>query len=90
MARCDIISFFHSFIQVVLSAIDFDTADIISYRIVSGNRDDCFKLDARSGKLTLNCDLNSRRGVCLRLEGQRGISNKFVRIGLIIWHLRFG
>ena len=51
---------------VVLSAIDFDTSDIISYRITEGNRDDCFRLDGRSGRLTLNCDLNQRRGTVAR------------------------
>ena len=53
---------------VVLSAIDFDTSDIISYRIVDGNRDDCFRLAGRSGKLTLNCDLNQRIGQSLLLR----------------------
>lgn len=43
---------------ITLSAIDFDAGNIISYRIVSGNEDECFNIDATSGTLTVNCDLN--------------------------------
>ena len=41
-----------------LSAIDFDAGSIISYRMVSGNEDRCFHLDAVTGVITSMCDLN--------------------------------
>ncbi|GLV44539.1 kugelei [Carabus blaptoides fortunei] len=46
---------------IILSAIDFDAGNIISYRIVSGNEDGCFTLDATSGTLSVSCDLNELR-----------------------------
>lgn len=46
---------------VTLSAIDFDSGDVVSYRIVSGNEDNCFSLDSSTGVLTLTCDLNDVR-----------------------------
>lgn len=46
---------------ITLSAIDFDAGNIISYRIVSGNEDECFSIDATSGTLTVSCDLNDLR-----------------------------
>jgi protocadherin Fat 1/2/3 len=42
---------------IKLSAIDFDVGDLISYRIVGGNEDGCFSLDAASGLISLECDL---------------------------------
>lgn len=42
---------------LTLSAIDFDASNIISYRIVSGNEDNCFALDPASGVLSVTCDL---------------------------------
>ncbi|KAI8439844.1 hypothetical protein MSG28_001313 [Choristoneura fumiferana] len=36
---------------VTLSAIDFDAGDVVSYRIVGGNDDNCFALDASTGVL---------------------------------------
>ncbi|XP_068085237.1 fat-like cadherin-related tumor suppressor homolog [Anabrus simplex] len=42
---------------ITLSAIDFDAGNIISYRMVSGNSDSCFALDATSGVLSVTCDL---------------------------------
>jgi len=36
---------------VVLSAIDFDADDVVTYRIDSGNDDDCFEVNAQSGQL---------------------------------------
>ncbi|XP_076056118.1 FAT atypical cadherin kugelei isoform X2 [Oratosquilla oratoria] len=44
-----------------LSAVDFDSINIISYRIVSGNEDRCFSLDSNSGVLSLICDLEDLR-----------------------------
>lgn len=46
---------------ITLSAIDFDAGNIISYRIVSGNEDNCFNIDATSGTITISCDLNDIR-----------------------------
>ncbi|CAL4064237.1 unnamed protein product, partial [Meganyctiphanes norvegica] len=43
---------------LTLSAVDFDQGNIISYRIVGGNADRCFTLDATSGVLSLTCDLS--------------------------------
>ncbi|XP_049837416.1 fat-like cadherin-related tumor suppressor homolog isoform X3 [Schistocerca gregaria] len=42
---------------ITLSAIDFDAGSIISYRLVGGNADSCFGLDATSGVLSVTCDL---------------------------------
>ncbi|KAF4525611.1 hypothetical protein B566_EDAN001210 [Ephemera danica] len=46
---------------ITLSALDFDAGNIISYRIVSGNEDNCFALDNTSGVLTVTCDLGDVR-----------------------------
>ncbi|XP_015840548.1 fat-like cadherin-related tumor suppressor homolog isoform X7 [Tribolium castaneum] len=46
---------------ITLSAIDFDSGNIISYRIVSGNEDGCFSIDTTSGTITVSCDLNDIR-----------------------------
>lgn len=46
---------------IAVSAIDFDTGNIISYRIVSGNSDGCFSLDTTSGVLSVACDLSDPR-----------------------------
>ncbi len=45
---------------VVVSAIDFDAGNIISYEITNGNQDNCFDLSSSSGSLTLNCDLEQQ------------------------------
>nr|XP_023018375.1 fat-like cadherin-related tumor suppressor homolog [Leptinotarsa decemlineata] len=42
---------------ITLSAIDFDSGNIISYRIVSGNEDGCFSIDSTSGTVSVICDL---------------------------------
>ena len=42
---------------VVVSAIDFDIGNIISYEIVSGDVDDCFQLMSSSGLLKTRCSL---------------------------------
>lgn len=42
---------------LTLSAIDFDAGNIISYRLVSGNEDNCFSLDITTGILSVICDL---------------------------------
>lgn len=44
---------------ITLNAIDFDAGNIISYRILSGNDEGCFALDATSGTLTVSCDLTT-------------------------------
>ncbi|XP_059483774.1 fat-like cadherin-related tumor suppressor homolog isoform X2 [Neocloeon triangulifer] len=46
---------------ITFSAIDFDAGNIITYRIVSGNEDNCFALDSTSGTLTVTCDLTDLR-----------------------------
>lgn len=46
---------------VTLSAIDFDAGDVVSYRLIGGNEDNCFALDASTGVLSLTCDLNDVR-----------------------------
>ena len=42
-----------------MQAIDFDNGDLISYRIVSGNADGCFALDAAKGVISTVCDLRT-------------------------------
>ena len=47
---------------VVVSAIDYDVGNIISYEITAGNDDGCFKISSSSGSVTLNCDLRDHQG----------------------------
>ncbi len=42
---------------VVVSAIDYDAGDIISYQIVGGNEDGCFEMLSTVGRLRLKCNL---------------------------------
>ncbi|XP_068628013.1 fat-like cadherin-related tumor suppressor homolog [Battus philenor] len=42
---------------VTLSAIDFDSGDVVSYRFIGGNDDNCFSLDPGTGVVSLSCDL---------------------------------
>ncbi|XP_046380464.2 protocadherin Fat 1-like isoform X3 [Haliotis rufescens] len=43
---------------VILPAIDFDEGDIINYRIVDGNENNCFNIEPSTGGISLgNCDL---------------------------------
>ncbi|XP_037908128.1 fat-like cadherin-related tumor suppressor homolog isoform X10 [Hermetia illucens] len=42
---------------LTLSAIDFDSGNYISYRLVAGNEDTCFNLDSTSGIISIACDL---------------------------------
>ncbi|XP_037297103.1 fat-like cadherin-related tumor suppressor homolog isoform X2 [Manduca sexta] len=42
---------------VTLSAIDFDAGDVVSYRFIGGNEDNCFALDSSTGVVSLSCDL---------------------------------
>lgn len=44
-----------------LSALDFDAGDVVSYRIVGGNEDNCFTLDSGTGTVSLSCDLGDLR-----------------------------
>ncbi|XP_075972507.1 FAT atypical cadherin kugelei isoform X2 [Anticarsia gemmatalis] len=46
---------------VTLSAIDFDAGDVVSYRIIGGNEDNCFALDSGTGVMSLSCDLSDIR-----------------------------
>lgn len=47
--------------MLTLSAIDFDADNFISYRLVAGNEDGCFNIDATSGTISIGCDLNDVR-----------------------------
>lgn len=44
--------------MLTLSAIDYDADNFISYRLVAGNEDGCFNIDATSGTISIGCDLN--------------------------------
>ncbi|ELU08218.1 hypothetical protein CAPTEDRAFT_222745 [Capitella teleta] len=44
---------------LLVSAIDFDAGNIISYEIVSGNDDDCFDLVSSTGSLSTKCELTA-------------------------------
>lgn len=46
---------------LVVSAIDFDFGNIVSYRIISGNDDDTFELDSSTGLLKLKRSLKGER-----------------------------
>lgn len=73
---------------LTLSAIDFDAGNIISYRIVSGNEDNCFALDANIGTLSVTCDLNdtatSAREVNVTATDSKHFSDTMrIRINLV-------
>ncbi|XP_060561268.1 LOW QUALITY PROTEIN: protocadherin Fat 1-like [Ruditapes philippinarum] len=42
---------------IIVAAIDFDVNDIIQYRIIGGNGDNCFALHRESARVFLNCSL---------------------------------
>lgn len=42
---------------VIVAAIDFDVNDLIQYRIIGGNSDNCFSLHSESARVFLNCSL---------------------------------
>lgn len=42
---------------MTMSAVDFDDGNFISYRVESGNEDNCFSIDSSSGVLSVTCDL---------------------------------
>uniref|UniRef100_T1J1P2 Cadherin domain-containing protein n=1 Tax=Strigamia maritima TaxID=126957 RepID=T1J1P2_STRMM len=46
---------------LTLSAVDFDSGNIITYLVVSGNEDRCFDLDPSSGLVSLACSLDDVR-----------------------------
>lgn len=46
---------------ITVSAIDFDANSVVSYRLVAGNEDGCFNLDAATGLISIGCDLNDVR-----------------------------
>ncbi|XP_059170799.1 protocadherin Fat 1-like isoform X3 [Physella acuta] len=52
---------------VTLSAIDFDSGNLITYSITDGNEDDCFSIGPSSGIITVNCD------VARQTEGKRSL-----------------
>ncbi|CAH1738811.1 unnamed protein product [Aphis gossypii] len=43
---------------MTMSAVDFDDGNFISYRVESGNEDNCFSIDSSSGVLSVTCDLS--------------------------------
>ncbi|ESO94055.1 hypothetical protein LOTGIDRAFT_104487 [Lottia gigantea] len=43
----------------VVTAIDMDIGDVVSYRIIGGNEHNCFRIEPSSGAITLRCDLLS-------------------------------
>ena len=47
---------------VILTAIDFDAGNIISYSITEGNEDGCFAVEASTGAIQVSCDLTSYTG----------------------------
>lgn len=51
---------------LALSAVDLDQGNTVTYRVVSGNEDACFALDAATGALSTACDL-SDLGISERL-----------------------
>lgn len=64
--RVDCVGNIHRYLPIgteilTLSAIDFDAGNFISYRMVSGNEDNCFNLDSTSGVISVGCDLNDVR-----------------------------
>ena len=44
-----------------VEALDFDSQDAVSYRIVGGNEDSCFAIDQFNGRLRVMCDLRDLR-----------------------------
>jgi protocadherin Fat 1/2/3 len=47
---------------VVLTAIDFDGGNIITYSISEGNADNCFSIEPSTGSVSVACDLTSYSG----------------------------
>nr|KAG5686127.1 hypothetical protein BaRGS_025682 [Batillaria attramentaria] len=47
---------------VVLTAIDFDAGNIVSYSIKDGNEDGCFRVVSQTGSVQLECDLTGYQG----------------------------
>jgi len=46
---------------MTMSAVDFDSGNFISYRVESGNEDNCFSIDSMTGVLSVTCDLSDVR-----------------------------
>lgn len=73
---------------LALSAVDLDEGNTVAYRIVSGNEDGCFGLDASTGALSTACDL-SDLGISERLvnvtatDGQHFADIATVRVQLV-------
>lgn len=44
---------------VTLTAIDFDSGNIITYSITEGSSDDCFSIVPSTGTIAVNCDLSN-------------------------------
>ena len=76
---------------VTVSAIDFDTGNIISYRITAGNEDGCFEMLSSTGELKLKCDLKDSRVMLRSLsvtasDGVNEATPTTVNISLVTSH----
>lgn len=72
---------------ITLSAIDFDAGNIISYRLVSGNEDNCFSLDSTTGVLTVNCDLGDVKVAERELNVTATDGTHFADVSRVIMYL---
>ncbi|CAH1776950.1 unnamed protein product [Owenia fusiformis] len=78
---------------ITISAIDFDIGNLISYRILSGNDDNCFTLDESTGVVKMKCNLMSGKGVdttastrSIKLTASDGVNDAeplFINITLV-------
>ncbi|XP_039746236.1 fat-like cadherin-related tumor suppressor homolog [Pararge aegeria] len=75
---------------VTLSAIDFDSGDVVSYRIAGGNEDNCFSLDASTGVLVLACDLGDVRADSRALNVTATDGTHFADAAALTLHLAGG
>ncbi|VVD05382.1 unnamed protein product [Leptidea sinapis] len=75
---------------VTLSAIDFDSGDVVSYRIVGGNEDNCFSLDSTTGILSLSCDLSDVRSETRELNVTATDGTHFADAASLTLHLVSG
>ncbi|KAL3879171.1 hypothetical protein ACJMK2_031480 [Sinanodonta woodiana] len=73
---------------LVTSAIDLDISNLISYRIWSGNADDCFTLDPTTAKLVLRCPLKNdpndvKRVQIIATDGEHNSEPVMIEITLL-------
>lgn len=72
---------------ITVSAIDFDAGNIISYRVVSGNEDNCFSLDSISGVLSVTCDLKDIKAPVRMVNVTATDGTHFADVNSIAVHL---